>query len=89
MTQYDRRGAEIHAGDYVVWFENRAGGFGTDLYQVRSVKNNVQLVQDDSDDFGRWVNPRSVFVVESVPEVSGRFNTKRGTKAWRKKRLQQ
>lgn len=72
MTLYDRRGAEVKPGSFVIWHDNRAMG-ATGLYLVLDVKKKVRLQRGG---YNTWVFPDSVIVVDSVPYVEGKFNTK-------------
>lgn len=72
MTAYDRRGAEIKAGSFVIWHDNCANN-ASGLYLVLAVKKKVRLQRDG---YNTWVFPDSVIVVDSVPYVEGKFNTK-------------
>ena len=64
----DRRGAEIHVGDWVIWL---ATGSYTEpgLYQVADVKKRVRLVDETG-----WVNSVNLIVVDALPYVEGRPN---------------
>lgn len=89
MTTYDGRGAEVKAGDMVIWHDNRASS-RSGLYTVLDAKTRVKIdVYSDTE--GTWVNASSVIVVDQLPHVEGRLNTpqkRRGTKAWQQKQQQ-
>lgn len=72
MTVYDRRGAEIKPGGFVIWHDNRARN-DSGLYLVLDVKKKVHLQRGG---WWTWVFPESVIVVDSVPYVEGALNTK-------------
>lgn len=65
----DRRGAEIHEGDWVIWLAT--GSYSEpDVYEVQDVKKRVRITDNNS-----WVDPNNLIVVDSLPYVEGRKNT--------------
>lgn len=61
----DARGAEIKAGQLVVWFATGSYVY-PGVHKVEDVKTRVKL------DNGSWVNSYNVIVVDSVPEIHKR-----------------
>lgn len=88
MPAYDARGHEIQVGDIAVYV---SGGRYTERWVVRVSEVRTKVQVDRVDKLGGtykdteptgwplpgWLNGHSLFVVESLPAIPSRLNTKK------------